>query len=1195
MKKLFCIILCLVITLSSLSVFAQGYEIEKNSLSPLEAFTQKLTQLTKEYDSDDEVAVFSAAAVDENELIHKDSTKRLIVKANGKIDTLNAVEHIEGYNDLHILQFDSYGDMESALAFYKTCENVIYAQEDCINKTAEYEIVEGNVEYNETDDNTVSSNAVSVSSNTVSNPMQECSDNHGFTGLRKKLIDRNIVYTEEITVAVIDTGVEADHELLAGRVEPTGFDSVDGVSCTDRKGHGTHVAGIIAANTLDNVTIKPYRVLDENGEGTDSQVALGIEAAIADGVDVINMSLGRRGQSDIYDEAVKKANDAGIVVVVSAGNDGVYLQAEPYTPACCKDVITVKACNPNLYTIPSWTNWGLKRDTYAIGVNVRSSYLGNTYAKMSGTSMAAPFVTAAVTYMILDNPDTNYQSAIDTIENFEYNECMHIEYIFDEGIPQLPAPTFSVESGEFDDEFYLELSCDFEGASIHYNLSTLGTDEHYQTYSQPIKIKYDTVVTAYATKIGAINSVKSVAAYTRIFPDDEDKYVIDSSGYITEYLGPTGEDDSILVIPDIIDGITPVGIKKEVFYNFGFLESVILPDTLKKIESKAFANCYNLQYVRASGLTYIEIYAFAGCNKLKNFDATNLSHIDSRAFEGCEALQFLYLRNVTYIGGSAFDGAGGVQIAQLDNITTLQEGAFNNSNVREVIIPNATTLGDKCFKNCTSLESVSIPLVTELQYECFYGCTSLKEITADSLTSLTRYNFYNCTGLKEVNFPSLTRSGSSSLDANFSGCTALKTFIAPKLRSIGGSCFSGCTSLESISLPLLNSIDDSYAFRNCTSLKTFVAPKLGTIASYSFDNCSKLETVSVPLLQSICSYAFQSCKSLKSIDCANVNTIEDGAFNGCTSLGELYFPKGITVNQNAFNNSVADKIIFLAPLVISDLPSDVPVAIPSSLKTINIQEPENVIIYGTSGSYAETWATENGQTFIEITPEAAIFNDVSPYCYSYDQELTFDVIGFKRTYQWYGTNEKSTENGTAITGAQNNKFSPCDYDTIYNYYYCVATSKDGKNDAIYITSSLCTYSKTTVLAQGDAVIDFTNLILFTSFTGKNVLSDMVAFGGNGNYIPVPSYSTGSTDYFGTGSSFIVYTDDKPDTTFKIVVYGDINGDSICNSLDCFEAEKTANGHQELTDLHSLAADTDQNGTVDITDYQNIVNRALRNG
>lgn len=1184
MKKLFCLILCLIVTFSSVSVFAQGYEIEKNALSPLEAFTQKLTQLTKEYDSDNETAVFSACSEDETELAHKDSTKRLIVKAEGKIDTLNAVEHIDGFNNLHILQFASYEDMENALSYYEDCENVIYAQEDCINKTAEYEIDEENIEYDVTIDNVFSSNA-------VANPMEDCSYPHGFTGLRQKIADRNIVYTEELTVAVIDTGVEADHELLAGRVKPTGFDSVDGVSCADKDGHGTHVAGIIVANTLDNVTVKPYRVLDENGEGSDAQVVLGIEAAIADGVDVINMSLGRRGTSEIMDEAVKKANDAGIIVVVAAGNDGANMNVVPYTPACCDNVITVKACMKNLSSHPSWTNYGKMCETYAIGVGVKSSYLGNTYASLAGTSMAAPFVSAAVTYMILDNPDTTYQSAVDTIEKFEYNNGMHIEYIFDEGIPQLPAPTFSVEEGEYDDEFYLELSCRFEGASIHYNLSTFGSDTYYQTYSQPIKIKYDTVVTAYATRIGNINSEKSIATYTRIFPDDEDKYVINASGYITEYLGPTSDDDSILVIPDTIDGIAPIGIARETFANFTFLESIIFPESIKKVEIQAFTNCTNLKYVRAPGLTYINTAAFDGCKNLKEFDAINLTHIDSYAFAGCESLQFLYLRNATYIGGYAFDGAGGVQVVELDNIETIKENAFYNSNVREAIIPHAITISSRAFKNCTSLEEISIPLAIELQGECFYDCTVLKEVNAASLTTLTNRNFSNCTSLEQINLPSLVISGNDTSDFNFYGCTALKTFVAPKLLSIGASCFSGCTALETVTTPLLE-ITGNYAFRNCTSLKSINVPKLSTVGSYCFENCTNLEAITAPLLHTLNSYAFQNCTSLKEIDCSNVVVINEDVFAGCTSLKELYFKKGITVPENTFKSSfTAEKVVFDVPLMLSDVPSGIPVTISSSVKTINSSNTENIIIYGSKGSYAETWATENGHTFIEITPETAIFQDIASYCKNYSQELYFNVIGFKRTYQWYGTNTKSTTDGTAIKGAKSSRFVPADYDTSFNYYYCVATSKDGTNEKIYITSSICSF--TPIIPQGNTTIDFEKLILYTSDTEKNLFSDIVTFGEKVKFRTVSSYASKTTDYFGTGSYVVVYVNGVPNTTFNLVVYGDINGDSICNVLDCFEAEKTANGHTELTDVYSLAADTDQNGVINVTDYQDIVNRAMK--
>lgn len=1182
MKKLFCLILCLILAFSSVSFFAQGYEIESNSLSPLEVFTQKLTQLTKEYDSDNETAVFSACSEDETELAHKDSTKRLIVKAEGKIDTLNAVEYIEGYNDLHILQFASYSDMEEALNFYKNCENVIYAQEDCINKTAEYEVDEESVEYDVTTDNVFSSNA-------VANPMQTYSDNHGFTGLRKKLADRNVVYTEEITVAVIDTGVEADHELLSGRVEPTGFDAIDGVSCADMDGHGTHVAGIIVANTLDNVTVKPYRVLDENGEGTDAQVVLGIEAAIADGVDVINMSLGRRGESQVMEEAVKKATDSGIIVVVSAGNDGAYMDVQPYTPACCENVITVKACDGIFRGIPSWTNYGSMCETYAIGMSVKSSYLGNTYASLSGTSMAAPFVSAAVTYMILDNPDTTYQSAVDTIEKFEYKECMHIEYIFDDGIPQVSAPTFSVESGEFDDEFYLELSCDYFGATIFYNISTYSSD-NYRTYTEPIKIKYDTVVKAYAFKLGAIESEEVSATYTRIFPDEEDKYVINSSGYITEYLGPTGEDETVLVIPDTIDGIAPKGIARETFRSFTYLESVVLPDSITQIESQAFAYCSNLQYIRARSVTRLGTSAFDGCSNLKEFDGYNLTHLDSCAFRGCEPLQFLYLKNVTYIGGNAFNGAGGVQVVELDNIETIQQDAFNNSNVREAIIPNATTISNYGFGNCTSLEKVSIPLVTTLKSACFYGCTSLKEISADSVNSFIMQNFTNCESLEEVNFPSLTYIGDDLDDSNFKGCSSLKTFIAPKLQRIGGYCFSNCTSLETIELPSLDTINN-YAFTNCTSLKTVIAPKLYQLGNYCFNNCEMLETVTSSSLQLIGSYAFQNCTSLKTLDCSKVTILNENAFAGCTSLEELNFKTGLTVLENAFKSSFsADKIVFNVPLTLSDVPSGIPVAIPSSVKTITASNTENFIIYGTMGSYAEAWATENGYTFIEITPETAVFNDIDTLCCNYNQELYFDIIGLNRTYQWYGTNTKSTTDGTAIKGAKSSKFTPADYDNKYSYYYCVATSKDGTNEKIYITSSICSY--TPITPQGNTTIDLKRLILFTSDTEKNLFSDIATFGETVEFRTVSSHTSDTADYFGTGSYVVVYENGAPNTTFNLVVYGDINGDSTCNVLDCFEAEKAANGHKELTDVYSLAADTDQNGVIDVTDYQDIVNRAM---
>ncbi len=1143
MKKLLCFILCLILTFSSVSIFTQAYEVESASLSSLEAFTQKLTQLTKEYDSDNEVSFFSTNALDKNEVSHKNSTKRLIVKAEGDIDTLNAVEHIDGYNDLHILQFNSYSDMEAALAFYEDCENVIYAQEDCVNKIAEYEVEEIIDFSGENTENNVVANAVPES---IITSMYENSEKHGFPLLRKKLEKENIVYEQELTVAVIDTGVEADHELLAGRVEPTGFDAIDGVSSDDKDGHGTHVAGVIVANTLDNVTVKPYRVLNEEGEGTDAQVALGIEAAVADDVDVINMSLGRRGESEVIEEAVKKATDAGIIVVVSAGNDGVCMDSIPYTPACCDRVITVIAGGLDSNAYCGFTNYGSMCETAALGRQVVSSFIDNTYATLSGTSMAAPFVSAAATYFLLDNPETTYEEITETIDKFEANERMYVQYIFDDDVPQMSVPTFNVEPGDFNKEFYLEMFSDAEGAKIYYKLST-SSYTAWRLYEKPIKIQYTTTVTAYVGKLGAISSDEVTVTYTKTFSDEEDKYIINSSGQITEYLAPHEEGDTTLVIPDIINGVVPKSIGKEVFKNFDYLENLVLPDSVYYLNDYCFAYCDNLQYVRANGVT-IANKAFVDCKNLKEFDGNKLTNIQG-TFEGCRTLQFVDTRNATQIGANSFKNATGVLLVDLENINTIGNNAFENSNVRTVNIPYITQIGSGVFKNCTNLESVSIPKIKTLTNECFSGCTSLKKIEADSVTKFNGDTFTNCKSLESVNFPILDTIGNKLEKGNFYGCTSLKSFNATNLRFIGTNCFEGCTQLESLNAPLITTIRDN-AFKNCTSLK--------------------------------------------SLDCTNVTSLQTDAFVGCTSLNELYFPAGITVTSNAFTTAIPiEKIIFENPTEISDLPSGVPVALPSSLTEITSSNTEDIIIYGSKGSYAESWATENGHTFIEITPETAVFNDIAPYCQSYNQELYFDIIGLNRTYLWYGNNEKSNTGGTPINPARSSKFSPDDYYKKFKYYYCVATSTDGENEPVSVTSSVCTYAQTSIMPQGSTTINFNELMLFTSDTERTQLSDIVTFGENSQYTPVPSYTTGSTDYFGTGSTFITYTDGVPDITFSIVVYGDLNGDSICDVLDCTRAERTINGYQELTGVYHNAADTDANGEVDVSDYQDIINRALK--
>src|SRR5436305_2042039 len=138
-------------------------------------------------------------------------------------------------------------------------------------------------------------------------------------------------------VAVVDTGIDAAHPDLAGRIGP-GWDFVDGDSTPqDGNGHGTHVSGIIAADAgngigVDSVApgakIMPVRALDDNGSGSDADVASGIDWATDHGADVINLSLGGMvptaglGIGDAITAAVQRALHHGVNVVAAPGNAG---------------------------------------------------------------------------------------------------------------------------------------------------------------------------------------------------------------------------------------------------------------------------------------------------------------------------------------------------------------------------------------------------------------------------------------------------------------------------------------------------------------------------------------------------------------------------------------------------------------------------------------------------------------------------------------------------------------------------------------------------------------------------------------------------------------------------------------------------------------------------------------------------------
>ncbi|RHW36117.1 peptidase S8/S53 subtilisin kexin sedolisin [Lysinibacillus yapensis] len=199
-------------------------------------------------------------------------------------------------------------------------------------------------------------------------------------------------------VAVIDTGVASHEDLvIAGGVSFTDYTS----SYQDDNGHGTHVAGIIGAenNIIGTVGVAPdanvyaVKALDADGSGYVSDIIAGIDWSITNKMDIINLSLGLSGESLALKDVVNKAYNAGILVVAAAGNSGTADGSGDTVnyPARYDSTIAVGATN-NLDARAFFSSTGTAVDVAAPGESILSTYIGNQYVYMSGTSMAAPYV-----------------------------------------------------------------------------------------------------------------------------------------------------------------------------------------------------------------------------------------------------------------------------------------------------------------------------------------------------------------------------------------------------------------------------------------------------------------------------------------------------------------------------------------------------------------------------------------------------------------------------------------------------------------------------------------------------------------------------------------------------------------------------------------------------------------------------------
>ena len=228
---------------------------------------------------------------------------------------------------------------------------------------------------------------------------------------------------EGVTVAVLDTGADLEHEDLIDNLLPGKNFVNPKLPPQDDQGHGSHVTGTICAanNKLGTVGVAPkskvvpVKVLDSKGSGKLSDVSNGVIWAADQGVDFITMSLGSPNPSKILHDAIKYASSKGVVVWCAAGNAGQTHNI--FYPAAHPETIGIGAINEN-FDRAGFSCTGPDLDFLAPGVKILSTVPKNWYAILSGTSMANPFAVGIGCLLLSYNRKKGLDLKLNTAQDY---------------------------------------------------------------------------------------------------------------------------------------------------------------------------------------------------------------------------------------------------------------------------------------------------------------------------------------------------------------------------------------------------------------------------------------------------------------------------------------------------------------------------------------------------------------------------------------------------------------------------------------------------------------------------------------------------------------------------------------------------------------------------------------------------------
>lgn len=934
-------------------------------------------------------------------------TARLIVKCKQKINILNAVSVISGYNDLWVLQFETAKDAAEAFEYYSSRSGIEFVEADkevcACTMSAVQPLIE--TDYNR----------------------EHLSWGPLHIGIDKfyNSVTAGNFTLHQTVIGVIDTGVDPNHPYLKGKIIPTKINtSSSGIrnDSMDDCGHGTQVAGVIADTTLDSVYIKPYKVLNSQGGGTVITLAAGINCAVNDGVDVINISIGFEEDSEVLKAAIDNAERNDITVIAAAGNDA---SNTVYYPASYPSVIKVTAVNDS-NVIANFSTVGTDVDFAAPGVDIRTTTLNNEYTVVKGTSFAAPSVSAVAACILSAQPNASSEDIKDILTTCalkvsDYNAdqkygngVVNFPFLEDTALSsaKTDTPYFSKETALYNKEIELEIFCDTPDSVIYYTTDRSAptkTNPSSKIYDgTPLQLSQTTIIMAVAYSEGNYRS--AIATFNAIIAPtaSENELIVDSSGNLLSY---TGSNVSI-TIPSAVNGITVTGVGEKAFADSDIYE-IIFPPTVTEIKSGAFENCTDLKTVGAFKATVIGDKAFYNCINLRNIYLGELTAIGKYSFYNVCSHQY-YLSERTFS-------------LNLQKLKTLPEGAFMNSALSVAEFNRISDIGKNVFAECTSLVSVYFNSMGSMPDGMFKGCSSLVDVDIYNTNYVSIGAFSTCVNLISVNIPQ-----ASYVDSNaFENCISLASVTLSRAETVHSNAFTGCTALRTLNLPSMLEFEPEVYAENGpritlpNRLETFSAPKIAKTVSDMFNSCrNTIKNIYLNSTADIVENTFRGCHNVFFLNIENVSQIEENAFAYCT----IQFIDARSLETTA------------------DLPDNSGILLSNNFIE-STDNADNLTVYGTSNTFVERYANHKGYAFVPIP---LIFNDIPEYVTENSETVFINAVGFNLTYQWYWNTVNSTENGTPIEGATTNSYTFTESDTA-PFYYCVITQRDMETVSVITT------------------------------------------------------------------------------------------------------------------------------------------------